>query len=282
MAFKVTDEQRRQFRDDGIVKLPGAIDMSLVDELRRCFDWAVHHTGPTLFQVGTEDSDAFSLVDFDNRANRSMYEKAIARSPFGRIAADLWQSEFVGFLCEEIFWKKGQSAKTFWHQDTSYWHWGGEHWANFWIPLSAHTAEYALQVVRGSHKGIMYDGTTFNPKNPTEPLWGDAANFPPLPDISADLARDPKSWDVVSYDVAPGDVVVIHPHCLHAGGGTDAKVPERRTLVLRFFGDKSHYSNHIPDTPSMYKYAPIKSASGVYLADGDPYRPEGVTNLAAG
>ena len=80
--------------------------------------------------------------------------------------------------------------------------------------------------------------------------------------------------------MAPGDVVVLHPHCLHARGGTDAKVPERRTLVLRFFGDKSHYSAHIPDTPSMYEYAPIKSANGGYLADRDPYRPEAVANLA--
>jgi hypothetical protein len=126
----------------------------------------------------------------------------------------------------------------------------------------------------------MYDGTTFNPNNPTEPLWGDAASFPRLPDTAGELAADPASWDVIAYAVEPGDVVVMHPHCLHAGGGTDHSTPGRRTLALRFFGDRSHYSAHLPDVPSMYKYQPIRSAAGGYLGDGDPYRPEGVTNVA--
>jgi hypothetical protein len=279
MSFSVTPEHRRAFREDGIVKLTGVVDAHLLKELNRCFDWSISHPGPTV--MGRTEGDAVTFVDFGNPAARSMYEKSISRSPFGRIAAELWSSEFVGFLCEEVFWKKGRADQTFWHQDTSYWHWGGEHWANFWIPLCAHKAEYAIKVVRGSHKGIMYDGTTFNPKNPTEPLWGDAASFPRLPDISAEAAANPASWDIVSFDVEPADVVVFHPHCLHAGGGADEKMPERRTLVLRFFGDKSYYSDHLPNVPGMYKYVPIKSARGGFLANGDPYRPEDAPNINA-
>jgi hypothetical protein len=52
-------------------------------------------------------------------------------------------------------------------------------------------------------------------------------------------------------------------------------------LAVRPHLRRTHYSAHISDTPSMYKYAPIPAASGGYLADGDPYRPEGVTNIAA-
>jgi hypothetical protein len=59
-------------------------------------------------------------------------------------------------------------------------------------------------------------------------------------------------------------------------------MPERRTLVLRFFGDESHFSAHIPNVPSMYKYEPIPSATGGTLADGDPYRPADAPNLLAG
>ncbi|TDI89992.1 MAG: phytanoyl-CoA dioxygenase [Chloroflexi bacterium] len=277
MSFSVTAEQERAFQEDGIVKLHGVVDSRLLDELSCCFDWAVRHPGPTL--SGDAEGDEFSFVDLGNPAGRMMYEKLIANSPFGRIAADLWQSEFVGFLSEEVYWKKGKADQTFWHQDTPYVPWRGEHWANFWIPLCDHPADYAIKVVRGSHKGIMYDGTTFNPSDPTEPLWGDAGTFPRLPDISAELAADPASWDIVSFDVEPGDVVVLHPHCVHSGGGADATMPERRTLVLRFFGDKSYYSDHLPDAPGMYENPPIESVNGGYLADGDLFRPERVVNV---
>ena len=142
MSFSVTAEQRCAFQEDGIVKLPGVVDSRLLDELNSCFEWAVRHPGPTL--IGDAEGDEFSFVDLGNPAGRAMYEKLIADSPFGRIAADLWQSEFVGFVSEEVFWKKGKADQTFWHQDTPYAPWRGEHWANFWIPLCDHPADYEL------------------------------------------------------------------------------------------------------------------------------------------
>jgi len=279
MSYEITEEHRQTFQDDGIVKLPGVLDSALLDELNACFDWAVQNPGPT--RIGDTKGDEFTFVDLGNPAGRQRYEEAITHGPFAQIAGDLWQSEFVGFLTEEVFWKKGKAERTFWHQDTPYAPWGGAHWANFWMPLSAHPAEYAIQVVRGTHTGVMYDGTTFNPQDPTEPLWGDAADFPRLPDIAADLARDPSAWDVVSFDVVPGDIVVLHPNSLHSGGPADEHLPERRTLVFRFFGDQSFYSGHLPDAPGFYENPPIPSASGGYLEDGDPFRPAGAIHMGS-
>lgn len=277
MSISVTSEQRATFKKDGVVKLPGVIDTGLLAELNACFEKAVDDPGSVVF--GSSEGDTFTFVDYDNSKNRELYEQIISRSPFGQIAASLWDSEFVGFLCEEVFWKKGKTTRTFWHQDTSYLPWAGDHWANFWIPLTAHPAGYGIQVIRGSHQGIMYDGTTFTSEDPTDPLWGSAGNFPRLPDISAELQANPDSWDVVSFDVEPGDVVALHPHALHAGGAPDEHLPERRTFVFRFFGDKAYYSEHLPDAPGMYENAPIKSVDGGFLSDGDLYRPEGVRNL---
>lgn len=280
MPFELTEAHRSAFAEDGIVKLAGAIDQTLLADLQSCWDWSVRHPGP--IAVGKPEGDEIFFVDNGNPDARSMYESVVGRSPFPRLAADLWQSSFVGFFAEEVFWKTGGARETFWHQDTIYSPWGGEHWCNFWIPFDAMTGEQSIRVVRGSHLGRMYDGTTFNPADPTEPLWGDAGNFPRLPDISADLRRDPQSWDVRSFDVEPGDVVVLHPHCLHSGGGADAStLPERRNLVLRFFGDRSHYSEHLPSMQGMYDHQPIKSANGGFLQDGDPYRPEYAPNLVA-
>ncbi len=277
MSFEITQEHRHTFARDGIVKLANAIDAQLLDKLNECFEWAVANPGPTV--DGHTNGDEFSFVDLANPAGRTMYEQLIQDSALSSFAAQLWQSEYVGFLAEEVFYKKGRAAPTLWHQDTSYAPWIGPHWVNFWMPLVPHPAEYAIQVVRGSHNGVMYDGTTFNPKDPTEPLWGDAADFPRLPDINADRAKDPNAWDIVAFDVEPGDIVALHPHCLHAGGGADAALPERRTLVFRFYGDESYYSGHLPEVPGRYDIPPIAAASGGYLADGDLFRPAAAAPL---
>ena len=126
----------------------------------------------------------------------------------------------------------------------------------------------------------MYDGTTFNPKDPTEPLWGEAGNFPKLPDITADLEADPLSWDIAGFDVSPGDLVILHPYCIHAGGKNDNTLTVRRNLVLRFFGDKSHYSYHLPDAPGMYEHKPLPAAGGGFLRDGDLYRPASMIQVS--
>ena len=189
------------------------------------------------------------------------------------------------------------------YRDTAYLPWAGEPWCNLWIPLASMSADQSVQVVRASHKGIQYDGTAFNPKDPTQPLWGEKGEFPRLPDISAESAENPGSWDIVGYDVVPGDVVCLHPRCLHRGGGTDSTLPERRNMVFRFFGDKAFFSDHLPKTygiavdsggrvsvsqtdarntangragtekDGLETNKTVLSAAGGYLSDGDPYRP---------
>ena len=76
-------------------------------------------------------------------------------------------------------------------------------------------------------------GPPLIPKIP-EPLWGEAGNFPRLPDITADLEADPSSWDIAGFDVSPGDLVILHPHSIHAGGKNDDTLTVRRNLVFVF------------------------------------------------
>merc|ERR1719326_2301427 len=61
-------------------------------------------------------------------------------------------------------------------------------------------------------------------------------------------ARD-RDWAaegmLLGWEAVPGDVIALHPHILHGGGGLGAgpaALKERRALALRFFGDDSHFS----------------------------------------
>ena len=167
MGFQITEQHRASFSEDGIVNLNGAIDAQLLTRLNECFEWAIANPGPTV--NGHTQGDEFSFIDLANPAGRDMYEQVIADSALASLRL-ISGNLSTSVLAEEVFYKKGRAAPTLWHQDTSYGPWIGPHWVNFWIPLVAHPAEYTIQVVRGSHKGVMYDGTTFNQRS-TEPMW---------------------------------------------------------------------------------------------------------------
>ena len=75
-----------------------------------------------------------------------------------------------------------------------------------WITFDAVTAAESLEFVRGSHRGVLYNGSSFELGDDTAPLHPNAA-MPRLPDIEADRG----AFDIVSFAVEPGDVVAVPP-----------------------------------------------------------------------
>ena len=118
--YSVTDDQKHALKEDGIVKLPGLINSSLLKELNKCFDWSISNHGPiaSFTKINNSDED-ISFVDNGNPDAKQMYDNLIARSGFGSVIAELWNSKYVGYFAEEIFWKKGTTYPTVWHQDTA-------------------------------------------------------------------------------------------------------------------------------------------------------------------
>jgi ectoine hydroxylase-related dioxygenase (phytanoyl-CoA dioxygenase family) len=263
---------REAFRNDGAVLIEDHLDDEQLTRCREAFDWAVEHPGPNAFRI----FDKTEQQTHNDNANPRAKERldALVRSlPFGQLFGELWGSEHVWYFAEEVFLKAGgKPGRSPWHQDTSYLPWAGEHWANAWISFEALPKRNSLEVVRGSHRGVLHNGTTFaNPNDPTEPLWaGDV--LPRLPPIDAELAVDPNAYDVISWATEPGDVVVVHPGSLHGGAPVDAGCPNRHTIVFRFFGDDATF-RPLPATNMHY------ARNGVLFVDemaklnaGDPFR----------
>ena len=242
-----TDEQRQSYARDGGVKAPGFLNPSQLAQARACFDWGIANPSPvgvTIFR-GTRHAH---WVDAANPEAWQAGLKALVRSlPFADYLADLWGSGHIWYFAEELFAKRGgepcapdggKIADSPWHQDSSYIPLGGLHWANMWISFEPLPARNSLAFVRGSHRGTLYNG--IDPRDLVKPLYPDS-DLPLLPDIEADLAGDSASWDVVSWDTEPGDVIVVHPGALHGRAPVDAVTPERNTIVLPFFGDDATY-----------------------------------------
>jgi ectoine hydroxylase-related dioxygenase (phytanoyl-CoA dioxygenase family) len=263
------------------VLLEGLLDVEQLAACKSVFDWGVAHPGP----YATVLFDGSEHRTHNENANPNLVERgnALVRSlPFGDVFSALWGSQHVWYYAEELFAKEGgKSGRSPWHQDTSYLPWAGEHWANAWISFEALPKRNALEVVRGSHHGTRYDGTTFaNPNDPTEPLHGGDA-LPRLPEIEAIRKEDPNAFDVLSWAIRPGDVMVLHPGALHGGAPVDAACPDRHTLVLRFFGDDATFRALPRESRGGFTPAGILHLEHIgHLKEGDPYRSPFYLQLA--
>jgi ectoine hydroxylase-related dioxygenase (phytanoyl-CoA dioxygenase family) len=185
----------------------------------------------------------------------------------------LFDGSDVWLMYEQIWLKQGAATRrTPWHQDLPYLPAAGEDLAVMWINLDPVSRECSLEFVRGSHRGPLYNPTAFNPDDPAASLF-DPREWPALPDIEAARA----DFDIVSWAVEPGDVVVFHPAILHGGAPTPA-AGRRRTLSLRFFGEDARCARRPHD--GMANIDGLEHADGgrhplkkMALADdGAPFR----------
>jgi hypothetical protein len=267
------DSNCRAFAEDGAVLIEGCLDEAQLALCRHAFEWGLENPGPhstslfngTVHQTHNDNANPYA---------KSRLDELVGTLPFGRLFADLWGSEHVWYFAEELFLKRGgNGARTPWHQDTSYLPWAGMHFGNAWISFEAVPRRNALEIVRGSHRGTRYDGTTFQDlDDPTQPLHGGGA-LPRLPDIEAERRADPQAYDVISWATQPGDVVLLHPGVLHGGAPVDAGFPDRHTLVLRFFGDDAVFSPLPDHSDSGFTPAGVLFLEELAsLRRGDPFR----------
>jgi ectoine hydroxylase-related dioxygenase (phytanoyl-CoA dioxygenase family) len=265
--------QKTALHEDGAIKVEKLLDATLLAKCRSNYDLSVANPGPYAFNIfdGTEHQ---TRNDNANPAATERYKELVRTGPFADFLAELWGSKHVWYFAEEIFGKEGgRVGRSPWHQDTSYLPWAGEHFVNCWISFEPLRKANSIEIVRGSHHGVLHDGTTFtDPNDPTKPLHGGDA-LPRLPDIEAERKANPNAWNILSWPVETGDVIMFHPASLHGGAPLDANCPNRHTLVLRFFGDDARFRSLPKNSVSGYTESGVLFQSELaHLRDGDRFR----------
>jgi ectoine hydroxylase-related dioxygenase (phytanoyl-CoA dioxygenase family) len=269
MAFDLSPTLRETWARDGVVLLPRALDDAALADALAAYDWSLANPGPGASRFASH-SEATFYQDLYNPRCLEGYTAMLRASPLPALIADLWGAPQIWFMYEQVFLKEGGEARrTPWHQDASYLTIAGEHLAVAWITFDAMDAAHSLEFVRGSHRGVLYNGSRFELGNDTAPLHPDAP-MPRLPDIEANRG----DFDIVSYPVEPGDVVLFHPALLHGGAPTHPGL-RRRTLTLRFFGADAVYDERPgPAGPRV---------EGFHrgMKTGDPFRHPSFLDLTA-
>jgi len=258
----ITQDVIDRYRRDGIVFLPQALHPEWLMLIELGLQRVLGNGGQAKHKFFEDEPGEF-LETVRNFEVTPEIQRLLYDSPIADMISVLIDSEEIWYYSDEFFIKGGGSKRTPWHQDLPYWPLEGEKIASMWITLDPLTKEECLEYVPGSHRRTRYDG--FNPRrvseDPTLPFYGQ--DLPPLPDIEAD--RD--AWDIASWAITPGDVVLAHPGVLH-GGGPTAPGRQRRTLTVRCYGDDIVYAERPPTRPTV----PLTPGLSLALKPGDPLR----------
>jgi ectoine hydroxylase-related dioxygenase (phytanoyl-CoA dioxygenase family) len=125
-------------------------------------------------------------------------------------------------------------------------------------------AESAMEFVRGSHmERIRYRPEVFNAReNHPNAHWTGAEGGEPVPDIESQRAR----YDIVGFDVQPGDVLVFSAWVLHGAPGNASPTKRRAALSTRWLGDDARWWPHPGADPTVTQ-ADVSVQPGDYPAD---------------
>jgi hypothetical protein len=296
----ITKDEVAAYKIAGMVLLRGILDLASVNTLRRCIDEAVSTMGqsPSGYDLSaltkafesddwgklkeesggqhdvagimeyikssgkpllidkSEASKGSFLLDTGIAARLREFRRFCTNGVVPEIAGALLESEKVNFFGDQIFVKEPQTReRTAFHQDATYFEIDGDQCCVMWIPVDPVTLEGGvMQYVRGSHRdGKLYQPNVFVSQTPLPGAQGE-----PLPDIEGHM----NDYDIVHFDVEPGDVIVHHYRTIHGAGGNHTRYQVRRAASLRYCGDDIRFCTR--------PWAPKQLHHTHHLNEGDP------------
>jgi len=210
--------------------------------------------------AGNERSHSFH-IELGVWSRHAAFHAFAFHSPAADLAMHLLSSAHVNLFFDQLFVKEPGSPeqRTPWHQDQTYWPIRGSQVLSIWVAFDRVTeASGALRYVKGSHLW----GQRFCPRDfgagqrALHDLGGDAA-----PDV--DESTD---YEVLSWDLEPGDCLIHHGMTLHAAPGNASPRQRRRAHSIRFTGDDVRWDPR----PEVLARVPRMTTLPIPLRAGDP------------
>ncbi|MBU6267131.1 MAG: phytanoyl-CoA dioxygenase family protein [Sphingomonadales bacterium] len=234
------EEQIRAYERDGAVLLKQALSLDWVSRIGAALDAIAGGAGRMTSRFAGADGRGETVTDQFSSLAHPVLAEAVARSPLGGLAARAMRSDRACFVLDQMFWKAaGPNLATPYHQDTPFLHVAGDDLVRTWVCCDPSPRETTVGVVRGSHRwGVTY--STGGPsasrmrQEATDAAFSyldssPDARLPQLPDVQ----RYRDSFDVMTFAVEPGDVLLFSSNILHGSdGGIDLPHPRRAFAVL--------------------------------------------------
>lgn len=222
------------FRRDGAVALRDVLDPTLVNALAAGVERNLAEPSELAIRTEGEDGTGAFFEDFCNWQRIGEFERAIRDSDLAEVAGELTGSSEIRLFHDHVLVKEpGTTTRTPWHQDQPYYCIDGRHTVSFWIPLDPVPRESSLEFVAGSQAA----GTWYMPRTFVDeaPMVFEPGTLAEVPDVEAD--RD--AYEILGWELEPGDAVAFGMLTLHAAAGSRTR---RRAFSLRLIGDDVTYA----------------------------------------
>jgi len=241
----VDDDTIERFRADGVVALRNVVDGEWVERLRGGVADEMANPSPTAHNY--ESTGFFGSLDLWRF--HPLFEEFVTQSRLGELAAAMFGSPIVRMYYDQLFVKDpGSSQPVPWHNDQPYWPISGRQVMSFWIALDTVDATNGrVEYVRGSHAwDRWFQPRTFAPTNAHD--YERNPDYELVPDIEAD--RD--SYDIISFDLEPGDAVAFWAMILHGSQGNADQGRSRRGYAARYIGTDVRYDPRIGTAQALH------------------------------
>jgi len=220
---------------DGAVCLRNVIDQTWLDRLAVAVERDIADPGP--FWHRYESSSGRFHGNSVCWIRHPEFEDYVFDSPLPQLACDLLGSTKANLLYDQVFIKEpGTSAPTPWHHDHCVWPLQGHQVISFWLALDyVDQGNGRVEYIKGSH---LWEGL-FQPESFSKSAitYETDPRFRPMPDI----AGHPERYEIVSWDLAPGDVIAFYSRTVHGAASMTNSTRRRRGYTVRYCGDDVTY-----------------------------------------
>ena len=235
----ISSEQVEAFRKDGVIVVRQAVDRAGVIGLRNAIERDIQMPGPFVHSYTSQDGRGRFYGNLRTWETDSALRHFCFDSSLPAMAASLLETDRVNLLYDQLFVKEPATQNsTRWHNDQPYWAVRGWQVMSFWIALDPVTLESgALEFIRGSHRWARW----FQPQAFGETEGFDDYDDNPDYELIPDIESGRTDYDIVSWELAPGDVYAFHALTVHGAGGNLMERVRRRGYAVRYTGDDAVY-----------------------------------------
>lgn len=233
---KLPEEEVASFRTNGVVKVSGAVDPSWIPELLTVADGQLTKPSKWVNDVNAGASENRLFTDRYLWRHNDVIHRFVHDSGCARLAAQAMGSNSARFYFDHLLIKKVNTPTiTPWHQDAPYWPFRGKQIASIWLALTPVTVEGSgMEFIRGSHlDDVYYLPEVFGGADNKSGQWANEQRGVAVPDIDANR----EEYDIVSFDMAPGDALIFSAWILHGARGNSSSTQDRVALSTRWLGD---------------------------------------------
>ena len=238
-----------EYQHLGATVIRQCVDADALVKLSSATEADIHSPGPFYHGYRSEAGRGSFHGNLRLWEHDDTFREFCLASHLPQLAAEFLNSQRVNLLYDQLFVKEpGTPNRTRWHNDQPYWPIRGGQVLSFWIALDPVTRDSgALEFIAGSHRW----GRWFQPQ-----AFGDTAgqseyvanpDYEPIPDIQNHRG----DYEIVSWDLEPGDVYVFHGLTVHGSGGNHHQSHRRRGYAVRYTGDDVVYDSRVGTNTSL-------------------------------